>query len=110
MCLWSWHAGSRSNDPDEKSSTVSCLPARAHILNAGDTLIKCSIWDLSDKGAARVAPHGARVPRRFDLLPEAEEFVHPESDVFPPKREKTIVVRARAVAWLSGARLGVTFA
>ena len=80
------------------------------VLDGGNKLIKCSIRDLSDKGAALVVQRDAGIPRRFDLLFETEELVHPESSGFQAKLEKKMVIRACAVAWSNGERIGVSFA
>jgi hypothetical protein len=83
----------------------------AHIvLDGGNKLIKCSIRDLSDKGAALVVQGGRVIPRRFDLLFESDEPVQLESDVFRGRLEKKMVIRACAVAWSNGERIGVRFA
>jgi hypothetical protein len=79
------------------------------VLDGGNKLIKCSIRDLSDKGAALVVDGDAGIPRRFDLLFQAEELVHPTSDAFLPKLEKKMVIRACEVAWSNGERIGVSF-
>lgn len=82
----------------------------AHIvLNGGNKLIRCSIRDLSDKGAALVVKDEAGIPRRFDLLFEAEELVRPQSNDFSPKLEKRMVIRPCAIAWADGERIGVSF-
>ncbi len=83
----------------------------AHIvLDRGNKLVRCSIRDLSDTGAALLVKSDAGIPRSFDLLFEAEELVRPGSDDFSPKLERKMVLRPCAIAWSEGDRIGVSFA
>ena len=80
----------------------------AHIvLDGGESLVRCSIRDLSESGAALEMSVDQHVPAEFDLLFEDERIERVMHGVW--KSSKGMVLRRCKVVRRVGTRVGIQF-
>ena len=77
------------------------------MFDGGENVIRCSIRNLSDTGAAIAVAPEHYIPRTFDLLLETELTQQVIQGVW--RTDKKMVLRSCVSVWKSGPRLGVKF-
>jgi hypothetical protein len=92
----------------ERKSPRHSTYKTAHIVfDGGENVIRCSIRNLSDTGAALALAPESYVPRAFDLLLETDVTTQVIQGVW--RTDKKMVLRPCVSVWRSGPRLGLKF-
>lgn len=92
---------------ERKSRRYSTHKTAHMVFDGGDSVIRCTIRDLSDTGAALAFAQDSHIPRNFDLLLEIDVTTQAIPGVW--RTDKKMVLRPCVTVWRNGLRLGVKF-
>jgi hypothetical protein len=92
---------------ERKSPRHSTYKTGHIVFDGGENVVRCSIRNLSDTGAALALTQEPYIPRSFDLLLEIDVTTQVIQGVW--RTDRKMVLRPCVSVWRSGPRLGVKF-